>query len=383
MKDKIIKKEHLFFVGLLFYILRNFFAYTSYPIPNIILNLFWILTQVCWIFALVMRCEVNSRFIIEVALIAYAYYNLEITGSWNLLSLSYILFASRDIEVKKIIRFMYKILAFLLVLNIIWYAINYLLGNVTISQTREVNGEVVLRHNFYFNHANGLSLYIFFTVLMFMYLYYNCIRKEVLYTIIILSAVFVYVFPNTRTVALLFFLVILFDLPRGKMLDKMICFVCKHIYIISFVLIFTLVYLFACHPNAITAKVNDLMNGRLTLVAGAYKLYGINLLGHRIINEEVYLPGLGYFKLYIDNFYGMLLIRYGILATLLVSIVSIKTSKYLYKKKKRLELMLFTVVFIFGLSESTALDIFPVFPWLFFKEIYEKKRMVVENVRAT
>ena len=33
-------------------------------------------------------------------------------------------------------------------------------------------------------------------------------------------------------------------------------------------------------------------------------------------------------------------------------------------------------VFLFGLSESTALDIFPAFPWLFFKEtnIYKKDK---------
>ena len=112
------------------------------------------------------------------------------------------------------------------------------------------------------------------------------------------------------------------------------------------------------------------------MVAGAYQLYGINLKGHRIINENLYLPNLGYFKLYIDNFYGMLVIRYGLIVTVIVSFFAMITSRDLYKNNKRIELILLSFVFLFGLSESTALDIFPAFPWLFFKEtnIYKKDK---------
>ena len=374
MNDKIIKKEHLFFIGLLFYVLRNFFAYTSYPVPNSILNIFWFITQSSWIFAMVMRWEFNGRVIVEVILLIFGYINLKITGSWNMLSLFFMLFASKGIEVKKIINLMFKVSAVLLSVNIAWYTLNYLLGRVTISQMREVDGEIILRHNFYFNHANGLSLYIFFVVLMFMYLYYEKINKSILYLVLLISALFIYSFPNTRTIALLFLIVMLLDLPKRKTLDMFVCKICRHMYIIGFILIIVLVYLFVNNSNAIVLKINDAMNGRLTLVAGAFQLYGVNLQGHKIINEEVFLPSLGYFKLYIDNFYGMLVIRYGLLATFIVSFFAICTSKSLYKQNKRLVLILLSIVFIFGLSESTALDIFPVFPWLFFKEtnLYKK-----------
>ena len=154
---------------------------------------------------------------------------------------------------------------------------------------------------------------------MFVYVYYDKIKKGYLYGILLVSAWFTYVFPIREQLQLLFPLFILFDLCKGKVWDKVVSKICRHLYIIAFVLVIIVVYLFAFHSNAITQKINEAMNGRLTMVAGAYQLYGINLKGHRIINENLYLPNLGYFKLYIDNFYGMLVIRYGLIVTVIVS----------------------------------------------------------------
>ncbi len=376
MSDKIINRKHIFFIGLLFYIIRNFFGYTSYPVPDNLRSLCWIVAEMCWIIAIVMRMNFNWHMIIEILLIVWGYINQKITGSSNFVVICFLLFASREIEVKKIVRFMFQITSVLLALDIVMYIVNYALGRVELSQTRQIDGATILRHNFFFNNANGFSFYFFFTVLMFTYVYYDKIKKGYLYGILLVSAWFTYVFPNTRTIALLFPLFILFDLCKGKVWDKVVSKICRHLYVIAFVLVIIVVYLFAFHSNAITQKINEAMNGRLTMVAGAYQLYGINLKGHRIINENLYLPNLGYFKLYIDNFYGMLVIRYGLIVTVIVSFFAMITSRDLYKNNKRIELILLSFVFLFGLSESTALDIFPAFPWLFFKEtnIYKKDK---------
>lgn len=376
MSDKIINRKHIFFIGLLFYIIRNFFGYTSYPVPDNLRSLCWIVAEMCWIIAIVMRMNFNWHMIIEILLIVWGYINQKITGSSNFVVICFMLFASREIEVKKIVRFMFQITSVLLALDIVMYIVNYALGRVKLSQTRQIDGATILRHNFFFNNANGFSFYFFFTVLMFTYVYYDKIKKGYLYGILLVSAWFTYVFPNTRTIALLFPLFILFDLCKGKVWDKVVSKICRHLYVIAFVLVIIVVYLFAFHSNAITQKINEAMNGRLTMVAGAYQLYGINLKGHRIINENLYLPNLGYFKLYIDNFYGMLVIRYGLIVTVIVSFFAMITSRDLYKNNKRIELILLSFVFLFGLSESTALDIFPAFPWLFFKEtnIYKKDK---------
>lgn len=376
MSDKIINRKHIFFIGLLFYIIRNFFGYTSYPVPDNLRSLCWIVAEMCWIIAIVMRMNFNWHMIIEILLIVWGYINQKITGSSNFVVICFLLFASREIEVKKIVRFMFQITSVLLALDIVMYIVNYALGRVELSQTRQIDGATILRHNFFFNNANGFSFYFFFTVLMFTYVYYDKIKKGYLYGILLVSAWFTYVFPNTRTIALLFPLFILFDLCKGKVWDKVVSKICRHLYIIAFILVIIVVYLFAFHSNAITQKINEAMNGRLTMVAGAYQLYGINLKGHRIINENLYLPNLGYFKLYIDNFYGMLVIRYGLIVTVIVSFFAMITSRDLYKNNKRIELILLSFVFLFGLSESTALDIFPAFPWLFFKEtnIYKKDK---------
>ena len=119
---------------------------------------------------------------------------------------------------------------------------------------------------------------------------------------------------------------------------------------------------------ALFSKVDSMMNGRLTMVAGAFNIYGINLTGHKIINEDVFIPQLGYFTLFIDNYWGMLVIRYGVISTVLVGVISMYTAYSMDKQDRRIELLLVSMICVFGLSESTALDIYPVFPWLFLKE---------------
>lgn len=367
--DTVLNRRHMFFLGLVLYILRCFISYTSYPIPIIIITLCWYGAQFCWLMAIIMRFEWNPIIIIEIALIAYGLFSYKLTGSSNILAIIYLLLASKDIDCRDIISLTFKITAPLMCFSIIWYGLNYAIGNVSVTKTREINGVVSLRHSFYFNHANGFSLFFLFVILMLFYLKYNEYHKLVLYSILIVGALFIYYFPNTRTVSIVFFAVIAFDLLMNLEHSFAIRFFCKNLFVIGLGLIAALAAGYVMNPGmAALAKIDGFMNGRLTMVAGAYNLYGINLLGHRIVNEDIFLPGLGYFTLYIDNFWGMLVIRYGIISTIIVGAIATYTGYRLDKKNKKLELIMLAMIFMFGLSESTALDIYPVFPWLFFKE---------------
>lgn len=372
--DVILNRRHMFCLGLIFYIFRCFLSYTSYPIPVIAITICWYGAQVCWLMAIIMRFQWNPVILIESALIAYGLFSYKLTGSSNILAMIYILLASKDIDCRDIISLTFKVTAPLLAFNILWYGINYALGNVTVTKVREIDGVVSLRHSFYFNHANGFSLFFLFVLLMFFYLKYKEYRKSTLYLILIMGAIFIYYFPNTRTVSLVLFAAIIFDILLNMKHSKVICFFCKNLFIIGLVLIALLTVGYISHPGiSLLSRIDSFMNGRLTMIAGAYNIYGINLIGHRIVNEDVYLPSLGYFTLYIDNFWGMLLIRYGVISAFFVGTIAMYTGYQLDKKEMKLELLLLAMIFVFGLSESTALDIYPVFPWLFFKktEVYK------------
>lgn len=367
--EAFLNRRHMFFLGLILYIFRCFISYTSYPIPDSVITACWYGAQICWFMSIIMRFEWNPVIIIEMALIAYGMFSYKLTGSSNILAIVYILLASMDIECRDIISVMFKVLAPLMGFSIVWYGINYVLGNVTVSKTREINGVVSLRHSFYFNHANGFSLFFLFVILMLFYLKYDEYNRLVLYSILIAAAIFIYLFPNTRTVSIVFFVAIALDLIFKTEHSKAVRFFCKNLFVIGLVLIIALAAGYMLYPDvALFSKVDSMMNGRLTMVAGAYDIYGVNLIGHKIINEDVYIPQLGYFTLYIDNYWGMLVIRYGILSTVFVGLISMYAGYSLDKKNKRLELMLLAMICVFGLSESTALDICPVFPWLFIKQ---------------
>ena len=121
--------------------------------------------------------------------------------------------------------------------SIVWYGINFILGNAVVTKTREINGTVSMRHSFYFNHANGFSLYFLFICLMFFYLYYKSINKKILYLILLGGSAFIYIFPNTRTVAIVLVLVILFDIFINLQSSFAVRFICKNLFIIGLAMV--------------------------------------------------------------------------------------------------------------------------------------------------
>ena len=106
--DGILNRRHMFFLGLILYILRCFFSYTSYPIPIIFLTICWYGAQLCWLLAIFMRFEWNPVIIIELVMIAFGLFSYKLTGSTNILSIVYMLLASKDIDCRDIVSVMFK-----------------------------------------------------------------------------------------------------------------------------------------------------------------------------------------------------------------------------------------------------------------------------------
>lgn len=365
----IVKREQLYFVGLFLYVIRNFVIYTGNVLPGILLTIFLYTAIACWGICMLMQYKKVKQFMINLVLIILGYINAKLTGTWNITVVFMIIIASQGISLKRIIHFIMRMNVVLLSFIIMSYFICLLFGTVSITQVREVDGEVVLRHKFFFNNANGFSMYFIFTVLMYVYLNYEHIRKMKLYLVLFVAVVFIYIFPNTRTVCILGVVFILFDFLKERKVGKLVKWICKNSFLICFFMTFIFLMIFIENPHtSIGAIVNKMMNGRLTMVAGALELYDLTLLGQTIVNEKVYSPNFGYFILYLDNFYGMLVIRYGIIMTIIFSYYFVKTGKRLFHNDQWIELLLFSLVFIFGLSESMTLEIYPIFPLLFMRE---------------
>ena len=91
--------------------------------------------------------------------------------------------------------------------------------------------------------------------------------------------------------AIVLVLVILFDILINLQSSFAVRFICKNLFIIGLAMVLVLAVTYLNNPDlGILKKIDDFMNGRLTMIAGAYDLYGINLSGHKIINEEIFLP---------------------------------------------------------------------------------------------
>lgn len=372
----ILDKKRIVYIGVVLYMIRTIVVLMNLGVSSLVLEaLLWGIICCC-IMGIIMSAENEAAHIIGIIVLIVMYINYKRTLSWTLLCTFLIVYAIKDIDIRDIVNLMFKIAAPFLVLDSIWYFINLALGTVSLVQSREVGGAVVYRHGFFFSQANTFSYMVLFTSFMFVYLYHDTINKKKMYLILILVAIFIYIFPNSRTTSLILVLYILFDIKKPEFIQNGIYIFCKYSYLISCILVTIVVALFIINPlNPIPKAVDTFLNGRISMVVASLILYGVKPLGSRIINEGIYLPIVGHLLLYLDNFYGMILIRFGAICAIIISYVSLKTSFTLYKTKKYTELVLFAMVFIFGLSEGTAMSVFPVFQWLFIRDALFLKKI--------
>lgn len=371
----ILDKKKVVYLGVVLYMIRMTVILMNIDTSPFFLEFLLIGIISCCIFGVIMSGEFGVEHIIGIAITIILYVNYKRTISWTLLCTFLLAYAIKDIEIKDIVNLMFKITAPFMALDVVWYFINLKLGRVSLVQAREVDGTVSFRHGFYFSQANTFSFMVLFTAFMFVYLYYETMDKKKIYFILLLTAIFIYVFPNSRTTSLILVLYILFDMKKPDFIQRGIYVFCKYSFLISFILVALMVVLFLINPlNPVPNAVDKFLNGRLSMVIASLIIYGVKPLGSRIINESVYLPIVGHLLLYLDNFYGAILIRFGIICAIIISYVSLKTSFTLYKTKRYKELVLLSMVFIFGLSEGTAMSVFPVFQWLFIRDtLYSKK----------
>ncbi|SEL72818.1 hypothetical protein SAMN04487770_11610 [Butyrivibrio sp. ob235] len=381
MNKLLLGKKELVMLGVALLVVRTYMPFMKVPVPGIVNAMIWYTILASFGMAIIMSGEYELGHFFAVFVIGVLGISNVVAGNWTVLVAFLLLYASKDISIKEIVGLMFKMSATILIVDTIWYFLNFMVGRVSLTVTREIGGEIIYRHMFFFSHANVYSYCVLFTAFMFIYLYYETIDKRIMYAILSAIAAFIYVFPNSRTTALVLILFIVFDIKKPIVIQNIIYFICANIYVLCAAFAAIVIVLMALDPSDVfPATVNKILNGRLSMVVAAYLVYGIQPFGSDIIHEQLIIDGIGYLTLYLDNFYGTILIKYGIFSAIIISLCSIRTSWILYKTKHFKELILFSMVFIYGLSEGSALSIVPVFQWLFIRDslFFDKKNHVYD-----
>lgn len=281
-------------------------------------------------------------------------------------SLVLILISAKDVDISKIIKLIFYCNLILIIIHILFYLIYCLFDYSSIQSILKIINKNISfkRHSFFFSHPNIFSMYVFWTVAMFYYLKYDRLNK-VDYFFTILLIIYIYIFSNSRTCA-----IVMGVLLVTTIIVKLNLFKLKYLsFIYIFTVIFSVVCIFAIHSK-IVMKLDSFLNTRISLGYIIYNNYGINLFGTDISNGTPIQSVNGkYFssvKL-LDSSYYSLLLNYGLVSFIVMIFITLKAIKYYTKIDNQVNIkdrILIFVWILYAISETSCLNPILGFPLL-------------------
>lgn len=270
----------------------------------------------------------------------------------------------KNVEVKKVVKILFFINVSALLLHIILYIIYLLLDSSSLNFIfRETSNARIIRYSFFFKHPNVFGTYIFWTVAMYYYLYFDKLNIGT-YIFTTFIAIAMYLFPNSKTSAIAIFALIIIALLAKKNIKlpsmKIMYFV---ILILSIVGILNI-------EVPVVAMIDDGLTGRISIGKIIYDNYGVNLFGTDISKgvENTLVNGKYYTDITIvDSMYYALVLNYGIIALLIFSYLVFR-----YKSNNsKIERLFLLLLMFYGITETTCLSPEIAFPILFLADVFK------------
>ncbi len=234
-----------------------------------------------------------------------------------------------------------------------------------------------VRYSLGFSHPNILGLHTIILCLEYIYINRNREKKRLsLFIVSIATFLFNIFITDSRICIIVSALSLLYLCIKKKQLEKIykiIPFFIKNIYTILFIIVFILAINYS-ESNRLISKINELSSARLLCAkyylknSNIYALFGNYISRLQDLNNPMFLP--------LDIGYLHLLIRYGLIITVLMLYMYYKALKYLFNNKNY-ELISIMVLFAsYSTMEANAMiGIFNPFLMLlsvFFYEVKDK-----------
>ncbi len=367
------KSENLFILGIILTFYSSIFGssiiFSKYEILKFIM-LFW--GYVCFVIKIFFdRYYSLKEIIIYSFLFVLGLTSYINTSNTVFLTTIIIIISMKGINIDKVIKILFINISIFIIIHVLYYVILLFFDktNLNIVNRNLVDGDVIHRYTFGFNHPNVFGMYVFWSIAMYCYLSYNKLSKAN-YFVIFLVAIFVYVFPNSKTSFLSILILEITILLRKKNILKFKKL--NYFFIISvFVLIFII---FNVHSKPVIV-LNNLLSTRIYIGYIIYINYGIKLFGYRLIGTPtIFLNGSYYTSISnIDSVYYSLLLNYGIVIFIVMILLIYLTIKILIKKDKEKEEVFIFIWILYAISETICLYPFIGFPILFISELFKEK----------
>ena len=300
-----------------------------------------------------------------------------ITNEYIIIYTYLIIFASKDVEIKKILKITFSTLLTLLILCIAKYVIDSFFTEVPIIY-RTANEP---RFTFYLNHPNMVAGLILWLSAQYLYLRYDKIKVSDYIIVFIISTIFYKLTLSRTAYATSIILLILIAISKFTIMQKILKYFAKYIFIFLAIITIGLGYLYKTdNENAIINKIDKVFSYRISLLSIAIDQYNVSLVPRRLdLTEEIKWDSGRNDELYLDSLYARTYIKYGIiylawLAYIFTNLINKKT-----ENKDSVFIILFAIV---AVMERYMLLPIIGFPLLFFKnyifeESEKKKKKVV------
>ena len=267
-----------------------------------------------------------------------------ISTKFSLLSAWMFIIASKKTDFEKIIRIAYKILCIMIPLVIILHFMGIIDDRITMRGG-------MLRHSMGFAHPNQFGLRLFQFIACHLYIHRNMLKLYDFFIAIVIMFIAYYI-PNSQTSYICIFLLILLLLVLKicqrynqtilELYGKILLF-----FATAFNFFSVCWSLIDVKKNRILQQIDLGLSLRFSSCYKVFHLYGISVLGQRIYASEEDRKMVGMTgKLYLDNGYVTLLLRYGVIAYGIFSACYLFAMWYF---KSRNQYFLFVILFVYAL----------------------------------
>ena len=273
-----------------------------------------------------------------------------LSGHRTMLSAWMFIVASKNESMDRMVRTVFKILIIAIPLVCISYMMGWLEDNVVVMRGLE-------RSSMGFSHPNQLGLSIF--QLAVCYCYINKEKNNILnYIFIIAAMIFVYTVPNSQT-ACICLLMLLVVLSIYKYIIKYKQVMVKIYMVILwigalFMNVFSIILSYIdIHKYSALSGIDRWASARFSLGHRVWEIHGVSFFGQMVYvsEEERALAGITE-RLWLDNAYLCILLRYGILVFILFSAAYLWMIKYAAARKKYILAIILFLYALYGVMEN-------------------------------
>lgn len=365
-KDKYLEK--IYFVGIIILCIKFFTEKSSLisindmPIAATLV--------ICFFVKLIFQNYTNKQLIITIISGIISFWVSIITHEFIALYVFLVIFASKNIDIKKIIKISFCCITVLLSIHVIKYIIDGFISEIPIIYRN--TGEP--RYTFYMYHPNIVAGLILWLVSQYAYLKYDNLKIRHLIAFLAIFIVTYLLTLSRTTLIASIALIVLLVLSKNIKLSKIITYFSKIIFIVAIVFTIGISYIYRWNKDSfILQKIETALSGRVSLLSIAIDEYGVSLFPRDLdLTKEVKWDFGGTAELYLDSIYSRSYIKYGLLYLIwLIYLFTNLNSKN--EKKNAIFIILFAII---GITERYIM--YPVigFPLLFFGDYLwsEKKK---------